>query len=196
MSDVASLSVALHLNSAAFKSQITDAYQKAGQASKKFNSQATTQANELASAISRTVDAAKGIGFKAANADQFSGVTRGAGQLNYVLHEVAAGSNVASSSIINALIPVVHSLKGQLDGSAGGWKAQQEAARNAAAELATAAQNQISAAQAEKQAALGKVAIAEKTIAAAQAQREQAIALDEYYAKQAAVNKQYGLSVS
>lgn len=196
MSDVASLSVALHLNSAAFKSQITDAYQKAGQASKKFNSQATTQANELASAISRTVDAAKGIGFKAANADQFSGVTRGAGQLNYVLHEVAAGSNVASSSIINALIPAVHSLKGQLDGSAGGWKAQQEAARNAAAELATAAQNQISAAQAEKQAALGKVTIAEKTIAAAQAQREQAIALDEYYAKQAAVNKQFGLNVS
>lgn len=196
MSDVASLSVALHLNSAAFKSQITDAYQKAGQASKKFNSQASTQANELASAISRTVDAAKGIGFKAANADQFSGVTRGAGQLNYVLHEVAAGSNVASSSIINALIPAVHSLKEQLDGSAGGWKAQQEAARNAAAELATAAQNQISAAQAEKQAALGKVSIAEKTIAAAQAQREQAIALDEYYAKQAAVNKQFGLNVS
>lgn len=196
MSDVASLSVALHLNSAAFKSQIADAYQKAGQASKKFNEQATTQAGELEKAIARTVAAAKGIGYPAANADQFTGATRGAGQLNYVLHEVAAGSNVASSSIINALIPAVHSLKGQLDGSAGGWKAQQEAARNAAAELANAAQNQIAAAQAEKQAALGKVAIAEKTIAAAQAQREQAIALDEYYAKQTAVNKQYGLNVS
>lgn len=196
MSDVASLSVALHLNSAAFKSQITDAYQSAGQASKKFNNQATSQANELASAISKTVDAAKKIGVSDAGAEQFAGVTRGAGQLNYVLHEVAAGSNVASSSIINALIPAVHSLKGQLDGSAGGWKAQQDAARSAAAELATAAKNQISAAQAEKQAALNKAAIAEKTIAAAQAQREQAIALDEYYAKQAAVNKQYGLNVS
>lgn len=196
MSDVASLSVALHLNSAAFKSQITDAYEKAGQASKKFNNQATTQAGELEKAIARTVAAAKGIGFPAANSDQFTGVTRGAGQLNYVLHEVAAGSNVASSSIINALIPAVHTLKGELDSSAGGWKAQQDAARKAAAELADAAQNQIAAAQAEKQAALGKVAIAEKTIAAAQAQREQAIALDEYYAKQAAVNKQYGLNVS
>lgn len=196
MSDVASLSVALHLNSAAFKSQITDAYQSAGQASKKFNNQATSQANELATAISKTVDAAKKIGVSDAGAEQFAGVTRGAGQLNYVLHEVAAGSNVASSSIINALIPAVHSLKGQLDGSAGGWKAQQDAARNAAAELATAAQNQISAAQAEKQAALGKVTIAEKTIAAAQAQREQAIALDDYYAKQTAVNKQFGLNVS
>lgn len=196
MSDVASLSVALHLNSAAFKSQITDAYQNAGQASKKFNQQATTQANELANAISKTVDAAKKIGVSGAEADQFAGVTRGAGQLNYVLHEVAAGSNVASSSIINALIPAVHSLKGQLDGSAGGWKTQQEAARNAAAELATAAQSQIAAAQAEKEAALGKAAIAEKTIIAAQAQRDQAIALDEYYAKQAAVNKQYGLTVN
>lgn len=196
MSDVASLSVALHLNSAAFKSQITDAYEKAGQASKKFNNQATTQAGELEKAIARTVAAAKGIGFPAANSDQFTGVTRGAGQLNYVLHEVAAGSNVASSSIINALIPAVHSLKGELDSSAGGWKAQQDAARKAASELADAAQNQIASAQAEKQAALGKAAIAEKTIAAAQAQREQAIALDEYYAKQAAVNKQYGLNVN
>lgn len=196
MSDVASLSVALHLNSAAFKSQITDAYQNAGQASKNFNKQATTQANELAAAIAKTVDAAKKIGVPGDSADQFSGVTRGAGQLNYVLHEVAAGSNVASSSIINALIPAVHSLKGQLDGSAGGWKAQQDAARNAASELATAAQSQIAAAQAEKQAALGKAAIAEKTIAAAQAQRDHAIALDDYYAKQSAVNKQYGLNVS
>ncbi|QLY02894.1 phage tail tape measure protein [Citrobacter sp. RHBSTW-00599] len=196
MSDVASLSVALHLNSAAFKSQITDAYQKAGQASKKFNGQATAQANELADAISKTVSAARSIGFPAANADQFSGATRGAGQLNFVLHEVAAGSNVASSSIINALIPAVHSLKGQLDGSAGGWKTQLEAAKNAAAELASAAQSQIAVAQAERQAAINKVAIAEKTIAAAKAQRDQAIALDEYYAKQAAVNKQFGLNVS
>lgn len=196
MSDVASLSVALHLNSAAFKSQITDAYQKAGQASKKFNGQATAQANELADAISKTVSAARSIGFPAANADQFSGATRGAGQLNFVLHEVAAGSNVASSSIINALIPAVHSLKGQLDGSAGGWKTQQDAAKNAAAELASAAQSQIAVAQAERQAAINKVAIAEKTIAAAKAQRDQAIALDEYYAKQAAVNKQFGLNVS
>lgn len=196
MSDVASLSVALHLNSAAFKSQITDAYQKAGQSSKKFNDQAKSQANELAEAIAKTVDAAKGIGFPAANADQFSGATRGAGQLNFVLHEVAAGSNVASSSIINALIPAVHSLKSQLDGSAGGWKTQQEAAKNAAAELAKAAENQIAVAQAEKQAAINKATIAEKTIVAAKAQRDQAIALDEYYAKQAAVNQQFGLNVS
>lgn len=196
MSDVASLSVALHLNSAAFKSQITDAYQKAGQSSKKFNDQAKSQANELAEAIAKTVDAAKGIGFPAANADQFSGATRGAGQLNFVLHEVAAGSNVASSSIINALIPAVHSLKSQLDGSAGGWKTQQEAAKNAAAELAKAAENQIAVAQAEKQAAINKATIAEKTIVAAKAQRDQAIALDEYYAKQTAVNQQFGLNVS
>lgn len=196
MSDVASLSVALHLNSAAFKSQITDAYQKAGQASKKFNGQATAQANELADAISKTVSAARAIGFPAANADQFSGATRGAGQLSFVLHEVAAGSNVASSSIINALIPAVHSLKGQLDGSAGGWKTQQDAAKSAAAELASAAKSQIAVAQAERQAAINKVAIAEKTIAAAKAQRDQAIALDEYYVKQSAVNKQFGLNVS
>ncbi|EKK1839080.1 TPA: phage tail tape measure protein [Klebsiella variicola] len=196
MSDVASLSVALHLNSAAFRSQITEAYQNAGQASKKFNKQATEQANELANAIKKTVEAAQKIGVQGANDDLFSGATKGAGQLNFVLHEVAAGSNVASSSIINALIPAVHSLKGQLDGSAGGWKAQQEAARNAAAELAAAAKSQIEAAQAERQAALNKVAIAEKTIAAAQAQREQAIALDEYYAKQTEINKLHGLNVN
>lgn len=196
MSDVASLSVALHLNSATFKSQITDAYQKAGQASKKFNDQATSQANELSDAIAKTVSAAKNIGGQTAGADQFSGATRGAGQLNFVLHEVAAGSNVASSTIINALIPVVHSLRGQLDGSTSGWQAQQEAAKNAAAELATVAQAQIAAAQAEKQAAINQAAIAEKTIVAAQAQRDQAIALDEYYAKQTEVNKLYGLSVS
>ncbi|WP_277971744.1 phage tail tape measure protein [Pantoea agglomerans] len=196
MSDVAALSVALHLNSATFKSQIADAYQKAGQASKNFNSQAKAQANELSAAIAKTVEAAKKISGQSIGADQFSGVTRGAGQLNFVLHEVAAGSNVASSTIINALIPAVHSLKGQLDGSAGGWQAQQEAARNAAQELASAAQQQISVAQAEKQAAISKAAIAEKTIASAAAQREEAIALDDYYAKRAEVNKQYGLSVS
>lgn len=196
MSDVASLSVALHLNSATFKSQITDAYQKAGQASKKFNEQATSQANELSDAIAKTVSAAKNIGGQSAGADQFSGATRGAGQLNFVLHEVAAGSNIASSTIINALIPAVHSLKGQLDGSTVGWQSQQEAAKNAAAELATVAQAQIAAAQAEKQAAINQAAIAEKTIVAAQAQRDQAIALDEYYAKQTEVNKLYGLSVS
>ena len=196
MSDVASLSVALHLNSAAFKSQITDAYQNAGQASKKFNQQATSQANELSAAIAKTVDAAKRIGVSDSGTEQFAGVTKGAGQLNYVLHQVAAGSNVASSSIINALIPAVHSLKGQLDNSSDGWQSQQNAARDAAAELANAAQNQIKSAQAEKQAALNKVAIAEKTISAAKAQREQAIALDEYYAKQSQVNKQFGLNVS
>ncbi|WP_449649251.1 phage tail tape measure protein [Rahnella aceris] len=196
MSDVASLSVALHLNSATFKSQITDAYQKAGQASKKFNEQATSQANKLSDAIAKTVSAAKNIGGQSAGSDQFAGATRGAGQLNFVLHEVAAGSNIASSTIINALIPAVHSLKGQLDGSTSGWQAQQEAAKNAAAELASAAQAQIAAAQAEKQAAINKAAIAEKTIVAAQAQRDQAIALDEYYAKQTEVNKLYGLSVS
>lgn len=196
MSDVAALSVALHLNSATFKSQIADAYQKAGQASKNFNNQAKAQANELSAAIAKTVEAAKKIGGQSIGADQFSGVTQGAGQLNFVLHEVAAGSNVASSTIINALIPAVHTLKGQLDGSAGGWQAQQEAARNAAQELASAAQQQISVAQAEKQAAISKAAIAEKTIAAAAAQREEAIALDDYYAKRAEVNKQYGLSVS
>lgn len=195
-SDVAALSVALHLNSATFKSQITDAYQKAGQASKKFNNQAKAQADELSAAIARTVDAAKNIGGQSVGSDQFSGATRGAGQLNFVLHEVAAGSNIASSTIINALIPAVHSLKSQLDGSAGGWQAQQEAARSAAQELASAAQQQISVAQAEKQAATSKAAIAEKTIAAAAAQREEAIALDDYYAKRAEVNKQYGISVS
>lgn len=196
MSDVASLSVALHLNSAAFRSQITEAYQNAGQASKKFNQQATAQANELTTAIAKTVEAAKKIGVQGANDDQFAGATRGAGQLNFVLHEVAAGSNVASSSIINALIPAVHTLKGRLDSSAGGWKTQQDAARQAAAELESAAKAQIAAAQAERQSALNKAAIAEKTIAAAQAQREQAIALDEYYAKQTEVNKLYGLNVS
>ncbi|WP_208952621.1 phage tail tape measure protein, partial [Rahnella sp. ChDrAdgB13] len=46
------------------------------------------------------------------------------------------------------------------------------------------------------QAAINQAAIAEKTIVAAQAQRDQAIALDEYYAKQTEVNKLYGLSVS
>lgn len=196
MSDVASLSVALHLNSAAFKSQITDAYQKAGQSSKKFNDQAITQADELSAAIAKTVSAAKGISFQAANADQFTGATRGAGQLNFVLHEVAAGSNVASSSIINALIPAVHTLKSKLDDSSGGWKSQQDAARNAAAELTAAAEKQIALAQAEKQAAVSKVEIAEKTILAAQAQRDQAIALDEYYSKQSEINKQFGLNVN
>ncbi|HDS6906971.1 TPA: phage tail tape measure protein [Klebsiella oxytoca] len=196
MSDVASLSVALHLNSASFRSQITEAYQKAGQASKKFNQQATAQANELTKTIERTVAAAKKIGVQGANDDQFAGATKGAGQLNYVLHQVAAGSNVASNTIINALIPAIHSLKSRLDGSTGGWKSQQEAARQAAAELESAAKAQIAAAQAERQSALNKAAIAEKTIAAAQAQREQAIALDEYYAKQTAVNKLYGLNVS
>lgn len=197
MSDVASLSVALHLNSAAFKSQITDAYQSAGKASKAFSDKATSQANALADAISRTGAAAQRMQGGLSNAEQgYNGIIRGAGQLNFVLHEVAAGSNVASSTIINALIPALHSLKNQMNGSSGGWKEQQQAARAAAAEMQEAATQQIALAQTEKASALAKAAIAEKTIAAAQAQREQAIAMDAYFAKQTQVNKLYGVSVS
>ena len=197
MSDVASLSVALHLNSAAFKTQITDAYKNANKASKDFTDKATSQANELAAAIARTGAAAQSIkGGLGGAAQSYNGVISGAGRLNFVLHQLAAGSNLHSSTIINALIPALESLKERVNGSTSGWKAQQEAARNAAAEMKQAATEQITLAQAEKQSALSKVAIAEKSIAAAQAQREQAFALDEYFEKQAKVNALHGVTVS
>lgn len=197
MSDVASLSVALHLNSAVFKQQINDAYQSAGQASRRFNNQAKAQASELSAAVERTISAAKRVGQHGSGmSDMFSAPVKGAGRLNHVLHEVVAGSHVASSTIINSLIPAVHTLSDQLGSGAGGWKAQQDAARQATDEMKVAAEQQIALAQAEKVAAQGKADIAQKTLAAAQAQREQAIELDAYYAKQAEVNKLHGVTIN
>ncbi len=195
MATAASLSVSLTLDSSAFKSQVTEAYASAGRASGSFTGKAKRDANELADAMLRTGNAAKALN-QVSGSQAFGGMVRGGGQLNYVLHEMAAGSNVASSTIINALLPALDTLKKQLSGGAGGWRDQQQAAREAAAEMKAAAQQQIEIAAAERARATAQAATAERTIAAAAAQRDQAIALDEYYANQAKVNAQYGITVS
>ncbi|XBS71158.1 phage tail length tape measure family protein [Acerihabitans sp. KWT182] len=117
-------------------------------------------------------------------------------QFRSVINGLAGGSNMAASTIANAMVPSLDRLFGSLNNATSGWKAQQAAAQEAANGLVDAANDAIATAQAARTQSLAQAAIAEKTLATAAAQREQAFALDEYYAKQALVNKEYGITVA
>lgn len=196
--DVASLAVALHLNSASFKSQFADAMKSAESGSQQFNQKAQAGAKQ-------TRQAFEGIsaGITGLDAD-FNRVGRavdkrltGLDEMRNLLANVAAGSGASGGSIATALVSALsEGMSTALDNSVGSLKNQRQAQIEFNEAQINAAQNVIANARGLREEAIAKQNIAVKTMEAAKADRERAIALDEHFAKQAEVNKQFGLAVS
>lgn len=196
--DVASLAVALHLNSASFKSQFADAMKSAESGSQQFNQKAQAGAKQ-------TRQAFEGIsaGITGLDAD-FARVGRavdkrltGLDEMRSLLANVAAGSGASGGSIATALVSALsEGMSTALDNSVGSLKNQRQAQIEFNEAQINAAQTVIANARGLREEAIAKQNIAVKTMEAAKADRERAIALDEHFAKQAEVNKQFGLAVS
>ncbi|WGM00020.1 phage tail tape measure C-terminal domain-containing protein [Arsenophonus nasoniae] len=185
MADVASLAVALHLNAASFKAQLTDAYSTAANESRKFTRQVETGSNASARAVNQMATQAKRSSGQAA---------QGFGQLHHVLTELVSGSNVAASTISNALVPAFERLFGSAHGTT--FDTQRQMAKDAAQSAVDYAQSTIEAAKADATRAQQGLKTAQAMKAQAIAQREQALASDEYLEKMRAVNAQNGLNTA
>lgn len=197
-SDVASLAVALHLNSATFKSQFQDALRTADSSAQQFNKKAQDDAKKTRAAF-------EGIGKGLSTVDaEFSKSSKnlnkrltGLDEMRDVIANFSSGSSVGGSSFTTALISALsEGMTSALSNSTNSLKVQREAqiAFNEAQVEAAAAV--IKNAQSTREEAVAKQNIAVKTIEAAKADRERAFALDEHFAKQAEINKQYGISAS
>ena len=197
MADVATLAVALHLNSASFKSQIVDSFKTAESASKNFTGKAQQESQKTTEALTKIGNQAKRTGGQlntlsgALNASQ-----GGFKQLRTVISGLAGGSNIAVSTLANALIPTLDRTFTGFKGLSSGWEAQREAAKDAAVEFKKAAQGQIEQAQSARQQAQAQFEAAKRTREQAQASREQAQEMARFYAAKTQENQLYGLSVS
>lgn len=195
MADVASLAVALHLNAASFKSEVADAFGTASAGSKKFSRDVGSDSARTANDLARVSDEAKRTGNSIAQMGN-SGARSGFAQLRTSLTNISVGANVVGSSILSAFIPALERAANDVDrlGSAvSNKRAQDIAAAESAVQMAQA---QVKQAGSAKQAAQSQIQLAGRMRDEAAARREQAIALDEYYARQARVNKQHGVTVS
>lgn len=196
--DVASLAVALHLNSASFKSQFADAMRTADSSAQQFNRKVQTDNQKTRQSFEGL-----GKGITGLDAD-FNKLGKtvdkrltGLDEMRGLLANISAGSNVAGSSITTALVSALsEGMSTALDNSITGLKSQRQAQIEFTQAQVSAAQGSIENARQLRAEAIEKQNIAVKTIEAARADRERAFALDEHFAKQAEVNKQYGLAVS
>ncbi|NYA15763.1 phage tail tape measure protein [Serratia fonticola] len=197
MADVASLAVALHLNSASFKAQFVDALTSAKNGSDQFNRAAQNEAKKTRKSFDDIADGARKTGADFNQLDSAAkGTLTGLGGLRSALGSLASGGTVATSTILNTLSSALSGgFRTALEQSVQGLTAQRAAQLDAAAEQVKAVQSAIDSARATREDANSKILIAQKTIEAARAQREHAFALDEYFAKQAEINKLYGVSV-
>ncbi|MHA0988971.1 phage tail tape measure C-terminal domain-containing protein [Enterobacter ludwigii] len=196
--DVASLAVALHLNSASFKSQFADAMRTADSSAQQFNRKVQTDNQKTRQSFEGL-----GKGITGLDAD-FNKLGKtvdkrltGLDEMRGLLANISAGSTVAGSSITTALVSALsEGMSTALDNSITGLKSQRQAQIEFTQAQISAAQGSIENARQLRAEAIEKQNIAVKTIEAARADRERAFALDEHFAKQAEVNKQYGLGVS
>ncbi|ENJ4020616.1 phage tail tape measure protein [Enterobacter hormaechei] len=196
--DVASLAVALHLNSASFKSQFADAMRTADSSAQQFNRKVQTDNQKTRQSFEGL-----GKGITGLDAD-FNKLGRtvdkrltGLDEMRGLLANISAGSTVAGSSITTALVSALsEGMSIALENSISGLKSQRQAQIEFTQAQISAAQGSIENARQLRAEAIEKQNIAVKTIEAARADRERAFALDEHFAKQAEVNKQYGLAVS
>ncbi|WP_375603009.1 phage tail tape measure C-terminal domain-containing protein [Enterobacter hormaechei] len=196
--DVASLAVALHLNSASFKSQFADAMRTADSSAQQFNRKVQTDNQKTRQSFEGL-----GKGITGLDAD-FNKLGRtvdkrltGLDEMRGLLANISAGSSVAGSSITTALVSALsEGMSTALDNSISGLKSQRQAQIEFTQAQISAAQGSIENARQLRAEAIEKQNIAVKTIEAARADRERAFALDEHFAKQAELNKQYGLAVS
>lgn len=197
MSDVASLAVALHLNSAGFKSQIVDAYRSAETASKSFTAKAQQESAKTSVALAQTGAQARNTGVQIRSlSDELSQSGGGFEQIRTIVSSFASGSNVAAGTLANALIPSIERTLTGFDKLSVSWDSQRELARVSAQASAEAASKQIENAQAARTQAQAQMATAKRSRESAQASREQAQELARFYAAQTQVNQQYGLAVS
>lgn len=197
MADVASLAVALHLNSASFKAQFVDALTSAKNGSDQFNRAAQNEAKKTRKSFDDIGDGARRTGADFNQLDSAAkGTLTGLGGLRSALTSIATGGSAAASTIAGTLSTALSGgLRTALEQNIQGLTAQRAAQLDAAAEQVKAVQSAIDSARATREDANSKILIAQKTIEAARAQREHAFALDEYFAKQAEINKLYGVSV-
>ncbi|EPS4305884.1 phage tail tape measure C-terminal domain-containing protein [Acinetobacter baumannii] len=196
--DVASLAVALHLNSASFKSQFADAMRTADSSAQQFNRKVQTDNQKTRQSFEGL-----GKGITGLDAD-FNKLGRtvdkrltGLDEMRGLLANISAGSTVAGSSITTALVSALsEGMSTALENSISGLKSQRQAQIEFTQAQISAAQGSIENARQLRAEAIEKQNIAVKTIEAARADRERAFALDEHFAKQDMVNKQLGLAVS
>ncbi|HHQ2321721.1 TPA: phage tail tape measure protein [Providencia rettgeri] len=197
MADVASLAVALHLNAASFKSQVFEAYDSASKESKKFAQAASKDAGQTATKLLEVSANARKAGADLSASGQLARHSQmGFAQLRTALTNVSAGSNVATSSLIGALIPALERSLENVNNVKFSLAEQQRVAQEAAREAINLSRAQIEGAQADRKSAQEKINLAAKMRDEAIARREQAFSLDEYLERQVEVNKQHGISVS
>ncbi|HBY9809074.1 TPA: phage tail tape measure protein [Klebsiella aerogenes] len=202
MADVASLAVALHLNRATFNSQFADAMRQADGNAQQFNKKAQADAAKTEAAFKGI-----GVGVKAADAE-FSKLDKrieklgsarltGLDEMRNVLANLSAGSGVTGSNFTTAAISALtEGMSTALTSSTQSLELQRQAQIAASQAAVDGAQASINNARTLREEALARQKAAVQTIQAAQAEREKAFSLDEYYAKQAEVNKQYGITAS
>lgn len=196
--DVASLAVALHLNSASFKSQFTDAMRTADSSAQQFNKKAQDEAKKTRREFENI---GKGVAVLDADFEKIGKNMNqrltGLDEMRDVLANFSSGSTVGSSSFTTALISALsEGMNTALDNSINGLKYQREAQIQYTEAQIKAAQSTVENARQLRAEAQAKQDIALKTIEAAKADRERAFALDEHFAKQAEINKQYGITAS
>ena len=198
MADVASLAVALHLNSATFKSQFSDAMRTADSSAQQFNRRAQEEAKKTKVAFESIGKGIVGLDASTAKASRdLNKRLTGLDEMRDVIANFSSGSSVGGSSFTTALISALsEGMTTALDNSVNGLKRQREAQIAFNEAQISAAADVVKNAQGLREEATAKQAIAIKTIEAAKADRERAFALDEHFAKQAEVNKQYGIAVS
>lgn len=197
MADVATLAVALHLNSASFKSQIVDSFRTAETASKNFTGKAQQESQKTTEALTQIGNQAKRTGGQLNSLSGALSASQGGFEgLRSVISGLAGGSNIAVSTLANTLIPTLDRTFIGFKGLTSGWEAQREAAKAAALEFNKAAQGQIEQAQSARQQAQAQFDAAKRTREQAQASREQAQEMARFYAAKNQENQLYGLSVS
>ncbi|KPS36158.1 hypothetical protein AN687_28360, partial [Klebsiella variicola] len=121
----------------------------------------------------------------------------GLDEMRNVLANLSAGSGITGSSFTTAAISALtEGMSTALTSSTQSLELQRQAQIAASQAAVDGAQASINNARTLREEALARQNAAVQTIQAAQAEREKAFALDEYYAKQAEVNKQYGITAS
>ena len=196
--DVASLAVALHLNAATFKSQFADAMRTADSNAQQFNRKAQEEAKKTRDAFQNM---GKGVAVLDADFNRLGNTVEkrltGLDEMRNVLASITAGSTVGSSSIITALISAMgEGMSTALGNSMSKLEAQRQAQILNTTAQVDAIRASIENARRLREEAQARAAIAVKTIEAARADRERAFSLDEFFAKQAEVNKLYGVTAN
>lgn len=196
--DVASLAVALHLNAATFKSQFADAMRTADSNAQQFNRKAQEEAKKTRDAFQNM---GKGVAVLDADFNRLGNTVdkrlTGLDEMRNVLASITAGSTVGGSSIITALISAMgEGMSTALGNSMSKLEAQRQAQILNTSAQVDAIRASIENARRLREEAQARAAIAVKTIEAARADRERAFSLDEFFAKQAEVNKLYGVTAN